>query len=564
MSRSPSRGQATIGYALVIGIALIGTVTVVTLGATALTDIQGSSQSGAAEQAMTQFDSRAAQVALGDSQTQEIGVGQSDGSYRVDPDAGNVRIVHVDFDGDTTDDGNDVNDSATDDDELLYEADLGTVYYEQNDRTLGYQAGGVWRRSRSGSTMVSPPEFHYRGSTLTFPIVRVNQETRPGVNPVQSGSGSIDLRVSRAQDSEDVFPTRQNGYPSTDDDDGDGDFTNDDGYAGPDQPFGGDGDDGDNDGGNYRNPATNGTVVVYVESEFYGAWAEYFRTRTDGNVSTSDTDEGRATTADDPDGDGPMGVVAVEIESTGFSGPFTMPGDGSSIFLRGIEDHSMTDFDITLAPDKQDSANFNNLQWSLYADEGGQEFEMNLRKDTGGDCDNQEFILSIFYSPEGTDNYHGWRADGLTGECVGDDGDETRLTVDFVDDEDGDGTASELNDDTEDDFNMTYTQLSTSDVTHFSLSGRSVMSPTLDQHMSEPNKDSGATYTDGNGDELPVDSVVNHYFSLLGPGIDLTVDDKNSNTVTESASGGTIYYGGGSSFITYMHITENDVTVRID
>ena len=58
--------------------------------------------------------------------------------------------------------------------------------------------------------------------------------------------------------------------------------------------------------------------------------------------------------------------------------------------------------------------------------------------------------------------------------------------------------------------------------------------------------------------------MVNHYFSVLGPGFDLTVDDKPGDSVSESGSSGVIEYTGTDSFVTYMHITENDVVVRID
>jgi hypothetical protein len=561
MYRSPSRGQATIGYAIVIGIALIGTVTVVALGATALTDIQTSSGTGAAEQVMTQFDSRTSQVALGDSESQTVSVGEAEGSYDVDPDAGYVRVVHANFTGAEDFDGNKISDGPNDDDQVLYESTLGTVHYRRGDTTVAYQSGGVWKKTGDGQgTMVSPPEFHYRGSTLTFPVVRVNQNG----GGVQGGSGSVDLRTTLSDESTDIYPTRADGYPSVD---GDSDGFDDDGNG---NPYGVDGDtddDTDGDGGYYDNPASNGTVVVYIQSEYYQAWASYFEDRTDGAVDTTAESGGLVGTGFDIDGDGSdeQNVVAVELASTGFSGPFTMPGEGSSLNLQGIADHSMSDFDITLAPDDTDSANFNNLQWSMYVEDGSKQFEMNVRKDTGGNCDNQEFIATIFYSPAGTDDYHGWQKSGIEGECADTDGDgddETRLTIDLVDDEDSDGQVSERVDSDEDDLEFTYQSLSQSDLTHFGLNSRSLQSSiTFDEHQSDVSWES-RSYSAGSTEYS--DGIVNHYFSLLGPGFDLTVDDKNSNTVTESASSGRIEYEGGDQFITYMHISENDVRVRID
>ncbi len=533
MHRHSQRGQATVGYALVVGIALIGTVTVVALGATALTDIQDASSAGAAEQAMTQFDSQTAQVALGDSDRQTVSVGQTDGSYQVDPDAGYVEIVHMNFDGNKNG-GGDMND------EVIYESKLGTVSYERGDTTIAYQSGGVWKRtSNGGSRMVSPPEFHYRGSTLTFPIVRVNQDS----GSVESGGGNIDLQVTSSGDPQQVFPDKNSMYADTDG-------------------------DGDSDGGAYQNPSEDGTMVVYIESEYYEAWADYFGDRTDGAIQTSDTGGDLITANPDPDGDGDTSqVVAIELVSTGETGPFPMPGEGSSLNVAGVSDHSMSDFEITLIPDKSDSANFNNLQWSMFADDGGKEFEMHVRKDGGGgQCDSQEFAVRIFYSPEGTDNYHGWEETGITGECydADDDGtaDEIKLSISFVDDDPtGDGV-SEREDSNENDIKLEYTSLSNNALLHFSSQGRSLISdPTFDQHSGSVSWES-ITY-DGSPNTEFSDGLVNHYFSLLGPGFDVTVDDSKNNGVQESASSGYIQYTGGDQFITYVHLSENDVEVTI-
>ncbi|WP_254832162.1 DUF7289 family protein [Haloglomus salinum] len=546
MNGRPSRGQATIGFALIVGIALIGVVTVVALGATALTDIQTSSGTGAAEQAMTQFDSKTSQVALGDSNTQTVSVGQTAGSYQVDPDAGYVQVVHIDYDGNWQDDGDNLPNSAPpgdEDEEVIYESTLGTVRYQRGDTTIGYQSGGVWKRTGQGqSTMVSPPEFHYRGSTLTFPVVRVNQLG----GGTQSGSGAIDLRVQQSDEPRSVFPNQSVAYPDTN----------------------------GKSNGVYSNPSENGTVVVYIESEYYQAWANYFEDRTDGRIQTSDTGGSLLNGYPaDPNGDGETGqLVAVELVSTGRTGAFNMPGDGSALEVSGVADHSMSSFDITLTPDKADSANFNNLQWSMYADDGGQEFEMHVRKDGGGGkCDTQEFAVRIFYSPAGTDKYHGWEEDGITGNCVdadGEDGaDEIELSLTFVDDDDGDDLPREDNGD-ENDMQLEYTSLSNNALIHFDASGRSLKSnPTFDQHGDTQGDADPVTWEPvsySTGDEESSDGLVNHYFSLLGPGFDLTVDDSNNNGVQESASAGNIQYTGGDEFITYVHLSENDVEVTVD
>lgn len=85
-------------------------------------------------------------------------------------------------------------------------------------------------------------------------------------------------------------------------------------------------------------------------------------------------------------------------------------------------------------------------------------------------------------------------------------------------------------------------------------------SPTFDEHEDtvewEPK-----TYT--SGDTETSGRLLNHYFGLISPDFDLTVDDKNSNTVSEDASTGTIEYQGSDQYVTFLHITENGIEIDI-
>ena len=86
--------------------------------------------------------------------------------------------------------------------------------------------------------MVSPPEYHYRGETLTFPIVQLTAE---GERRSARGSGV----VRRTDASEEVFP-------------------------------------------NVSNPLENGTVVVEVRSDYYEGWYDFFSQRAEGDVRKDD------------------------------------------------------------------------------------------------------------------------------------------------------------------------------------------------------------------------------------------------------------------------------------
>jgi flagellin-like protein len=226
-----SRGQSSpIGYVLIFGITIAAAVAIVTFGAVALDDIQQDSSVRQAEQAMTQFDSQAAQVALGDSTSKSIALGRGD--YRVNETAGTVTIRHENWD----------NNGASE--EILPPTDVGMVTYERGDTTIAYQGGGVWRQDPQGDAqMISPPEFHYSGSTLTFPLITVQGDA--------ARNGDSRISVSKLSSS-DIFP--------------DGSST----YDGSTDP--------------YENPTQNGSILVDIESDYCTGWQSYFAGRSEGVI----------------------------------------------------------------------------------------------------------------------------------------------------------------------------------------------------------------------------------------------------------------------------------------
>lgn len=527
------RGQtAPIGVILILGLAIVGSIGLIVYGNAALSDSQEQSQILRAEHAMTQFDSQLSLVALGhaDVRTVEFGQASGGGRYAVHPSKGTVKVIHANWDGANSDSGSPdtslVPDAAADaadqdDDLLLAQGTFGTVSYQQGDTTIAYQGGGVWREHEGGgTTMISPPEVHYRGATLTFPIVEVIDGN--------SGSGDVSAKIQKQGSTSKEFPSAST-YPS---------------------------------GATFSNPTTDGKVLIKIQSDYYQAWADYFRSRTEGDVSVDDANQ----------------EITVELFSTGFTGAFTMPGEGGSLPIQGISDHSMDEFSITLRPDNTDAAKFNNLQWSMWAEADDRQFEVHLKKGatddiSGTDCTEQWVEAKVYFSPSdgdanAEDPYHGWNSDQFNRtECIDADNDgsddEVRLIANFVDDEDGnDGPHDdESAEGTGDDHPLTYTSLAQDDVEHFDNPNDQTLdsSPTLGGHSV-----SWEDQTYSTGDTETIDRLINHYFSELddGDGFDLTVDDKGSDTVQESASSGVIDYTPGDQFITFMHITKNVVTVE--
>ncbi|MGM0590783.1 MAG: DUF7289 family protein, partial [Halobacteriota archaeon] len=309
---------ATVGVALLLVITVAGTGAIIALGTTTLGDTQASADIKRAEHTMTLLDSRGAITALGDTDAQRIDLGSSGGgTYDVRPDSGWIRITHANYSA---------NESGN---ETIYNASLGAVTYTNGDATLAYEGGGVWRSEDNGTSMVSPPEFHYRDSTLTLPIISVNGSG--------ASSGQVSAHVKPVRRATQIYPNLTAG-PTPGNETG--------------APY-----DGSDE--RYLNPVENGSVVITVHSDHYRGWATYFRTRTEGIVSV----------------DHDAQTVSVELQTLGMVGNFRMPDEGNSVRVRGMAgNHSLNNYSLTLVADPH----FQNLHWSMYHDSSDHQFEVHF------------------------------------------------------------------------------------------------------------------------------------------------------------------------------------------
>jgi flagellin-like protein len=236
--RPLDRGQSElVGTVLLVGIVIVGVGAVVAVGTTALETAREDARTSNVERAMAQFDSEAGMVALGGSDARNVRLVAGDGgTYDVDADAGWLRVRHH-------------NHSAGGNTAVLTNATLGVLAYENDDTRIVYQAGGVWRNTGHASRMLAPPPFHYRGATLTLPIITVD-----GADSV-AGATAADI-ATRGRATR-VFPNASApGYGNA----------------------------------SYRNPVDTGTVTVTVHGDHYVAWANYFGERTAGDVSIDHAD----------------------------------------------------------------------------------------------------------------------------------------------------------------------------------------------------------------------------------------------------------------------------------
>ena len=166
------RAQSEVlGTVLLLGLTVAVVGTTVALGGTALGDSQRTADLQRVEGAMTQMDSKASLVAHGGSPSQRVSFGSGGGDVSVDHDAGRMVIAE--------------NESG---DEIV-NASLGALVYERDGTRIAYQGGGVWRSDGNRSRMISAPEFHYRGETLTVPLVTISENATAGDADVILTSG---------------------------------------------------------------------------------------------------------------------------------------------------------------------------------------------------------------------------------------------------------------------------------------------------------------------------------------------------------------------------------------
>ncbi|MWV64473.1 hypothetical protein GRS48_06495 [Halorubrum sp. JWXQ-INN 858] len=213
--------SSPVGVVLLLAVTIAAVTVTVVAGSAALGAVTDDARSSGAENALSQLSSQTSLVALGETDTKRFDLGSVDGGdLRLEEDAGHVR-VWIERGGEV---------------DPVFDDSFGTLVYEGDRRTVAMQGGGVWTADGDRGRMVSPPEYHYRGDTLTFPIVRLEGD---GSAPAARGT------VRQKQVGASVF------------------------------------DPGDN-------PLQDGTVVVEVRSDYYEGWYDFFSQRAEGDVTKDD------------------------------------------------------------------------------------------------------------------------------------------------------------------------------------------------------------------------------------------------------------------------------------
>jgi hypothetical protein len=178
-----------VGTIILISITIIGIGLITLVGIPSIFKMQEMANLKNTEQAFTVLDSHTSRVSLGESRVQKTDVNLGGGSISVVPNSSEKSYVLVELKNGTS-----VVKSIS--------LDMGKIVYHLGDRELGYEGGGVWSKHISGSVMVSPPEVHYNGMTLTLPVVNVSGKS------IYGGTGRVSMSTERLNDIKIIYPTR--------------------------------------------------------------------------------------------------------------------------------------------------------------------------------------------------------------------------------------------------------------------------------------------------------------------------------------------------------------------
>ncbi len=224
----------TVGHVILLGLTILGISMLSIFSIPAILSMQDNLNAKNVEQAFTVFDSRASRTALAEAPMQITEINTKGGDISVLTNSSSQpSYITIELSN-----GSSIINSMT--------IPMGKIVYAQNDREVAYEGGGVWSKYHSKSVMISPPEFHYNGVTLTLPIVNISGSSSVG------GQGRSSLNIEKKG-----YPNRI--YPNS----------------------------------NSMNPIPENVtqINITIKSEYYDAWGAYFKSIPLTNVHTYDNEK---------------------------------------------------------------------------------------------------------------------------------------------------------------------------------------------------------------------------------------------------------------------------------
>jgi hypothetical protein len=223
-----------LGYSLILGIVIISVGLMTVSSFPILSDLKDSVFMETSLESLSMLDGKISMVAYGTTTSQPSRFDLNGGKMTVGNDTGSRVTITV------------YNSSGELSKDIIY---LGKLEYIVGDQKIGFENGGIFRKYPEGNTvMISPPEFHFNGGTLTFPIIKING------NDSISGKGVITINAISNDSISNKNPVTI--YPK---------------------------------GNNSSNPIFDKGVNITIKSEYYKSWAQYIEERTEVDPSTNDS-----------------------------------------------------------------------------------------------------------------------------------------------------------------------------------------------------------------------------------------------------------------------------------
>jgi hypothetical protein len=335
--RSEKAVSAVVGVMIILALTITSTSVILLYSAPSMKNMQDMANAQRAEQAFTVFDSRTSKVALGESPSQTTSFSIMDGSVNVNGDDSsyeNSQMVIVcaqlseepwysNFNNNKLK-WNSWEPHESQPNITVFRSYMGSITYTQGDRIIGYEGGGVWSKYPTGkAVMISPPEFHYNGETLTLPIMKINGD--------EVFSGRTDVAVTVSSDNMPVVL-----YP-------------------------------DPSSTKKVNPLSSDKVLIYIKSEFYTAWADYANSLTYASATTDDANQ----------------TAIVELEVLPEMGKDQLKQTFKIGTLNDTNPAPMYDFTFNLEAKSSQGLNPNNYQ--ITATSGTKTLTYTLQKSGGAD-----------------------------------------------------------------------------------------------------------------------------------------------------------------------------------
>jgi hypothetical protein len=227
---STERAVSTVlSFILIVSMVVTVSVGILLVGMDGVDRAQANAETSSVEYTMSELNSQASLVALdSNNRTRTVDLGAAAQGNAEVVDDGRIT-VEVDY--------------ASGSSRTVMDEQMGSIKYTnpQTGNVVAFQGGGVWKQTDSGSSMVSPPEFHYRDSTLTLPAMTIDTSA-------SSVTGQY-VTVKRT-DTETMYP-----LPSD------------------------------------KNPIEDGEITITIESEYYEAWGTFFEERTESDVTYDHANE---------------------------------------------------------------------------------------------------------------------------------------------------------------------------------------------------------------------------------------------------------------------------------